>query len=299
MNINYDNGGWSFFDNEKQSRMNKLAVEYYKTKSPKVFAAAAKLYIDCRKNIAITGKFAEFYKASNADDREDIVGIISEVFVKTFRKYDPEKSSKYCPYFRTQINYALNDRYKKYTDDFPLVSAIKNDDGDEKKTSEPPVIPKDIEESLLIAEGFIYLILRFYEFNKENKGNQERYVYFKDFYTGDIIEWTRISGDSIILRQFVKNESTILQSINNAFVDYIMFNKPRSLYEIKTFNMKHYSDINLESSKLKGEIVLPPPNVLFAAFQGISSAAVKKRLAIYNQYRKLIFKDIISSHKER
>lgn len=298
MNINYDNGGWSFFDNEKQSQLNKLAVEYYETKAPKIFDAAAKLYIDCRKNIASTGKFAEFYKESNADDREDIVGIISEVFVKTFEKYNPEKSSKYCPYFRTQVNYALNDKYNKCTDDFPLVPIIQNGDGDEGEPPEPPVFLENIEESLLIAEGFIYLILRFFEFNKDNEGNQKRYIYFKDFYTGDIIEQTRILGDSIILRQFVKNESTILQSINDTFVDYIMFNAPRSLYEIKTFNMKHYSNINLESSKLKGEIMLPPPNVLYAAFQGVSDVAVKKRLAIYNQYRELVFKDVISEEKE-
>lgn len=298
MNYNYDNGGWSLFDDEKQSQMNKLADEYYQTKSPKVFDAAAKLYIDCRKNIASTGKFAEFYKGSNAEDREDIVGIISEVFVKTFGEYNPEKSSKYCPYFRMHINFALNDKYKEHIDDFPLVPVITDEDGEKPKSPEPPVPPENIEESLLIAEGFIYLILRFYEFNKDNKANQERYIYFKDFYTGDIIEWTRISGDSVLLRQFVKNESTILRSINISFVDYIMFNNPRSLYELKTFNMKHYSDINLETSKLKGEISFPPPNALYAAFQHISNVAVGKRLANYNQYRKLVFKDIISAEKE-
>lgn len=287
-----ENGGWIFFDDEKQSRMNELAIEYHKTKSIRIYETAAKLFFDSRRNIAATGRYARFYKDSSYADREEIVSIVSEIFCKTFIEYDPERNPEYCPYFRRYVTFKLNEMYKERVEAGMYLDYIyESDDDGQSEEIDIPVPPRDILISIMIAEGFINLMLKFFKYHNDNKKNQIRYIYFRNFYTSDIIQVIRMDN-SIILRSLKKNEGTVIQSMNDKLVDYVMFDSPKNFAEIFASEMKSYSDINLESAKLKGPIELPLPQVVYSAFMDVSTVAVNKHFMNYKEYRKIFFEDL-------
>lgn len=133
---------------------------------------------------------------------------------------------------------------------------------------------------------FFSCIMQFYNHQDMTKSkNQNALTYFKTFYSGDIIGFSRTADFLCFLHKY---EQLITKSYNTDFIDYILKNQPRTIDEMVSANVKIYGELNnnqVPADKLQKEIKIPLEQIIYAYFFNISKPAVTKQFDKYKKFK--------------
>lgn len=194
---------------------------------------------------------------------------------KTFgRKPNPEtEPEKYDVWQKKLYTENIDDHYDLEDESFDLETITE---ADETKN----------EQDTLISL-FFGCIMQFYSHQDMTKSkNQNELTYFKTFYSGDIIGFSRTDDFLCFLHKY---EQVITKSYNADFIDYILKNHPRTIDEIVSAKLKLYSELNdsrIPADKLQKEIKIPIEQIIYAYFFNISKPAVTKQIDKYVNFKK-------------
>ncbi len=170
-----------------------------------------------------------------------------------------------------------------YAEDIDDHYNLKDDFFDVETISEAKET-KNEQDSLIGL--FFSCIMQFYTHQDMTKGkNQNALTYFRTFYSGDIINFSRTVDFLSFLHKY---EQLITKSYNSDFIDYILKNQPRTIDEIVAASVKKYGELKdrqIPADKLEKEIKIPLEQIIYAYFFNISKPAVTKQYDKYEKFK--------------
>ena len=292
--------------------LNNLALSYYTCNNvqdkKRIFEKACAVFLNALPNITKSKSLKNLHSAPNC------AGIVEDVctdtFLECFQNYVPnynnDSTISFMAYFYKMAYYSALDNIEKtfgrkpnsetepekydiwkkrvYAEDIDNHYDLKDEDFDVEAIPEAEETKN--EQDTLIG-SFFGCIMQFYNHQDMTKAkNQNALAYFKTFYSGDIINFSRTDDFLSFLHKY---EQVITTSYNADFIDYILKNQPRSIAEIVYAKVKIYGELNnnqVPADKLQKEIKIPLEQIVYAYFFNISKPAVTKQIDKYINFKK-------------
>lgn len=292
--------------------LNDLALRYYNctdaNEKALIFEKACIVFLNPRFDIIASSK-----RLKNLHDilkcAEIVEDACMDTFLKCFQNYVPNYNNgstiPFMAYFYKMAYYSALDSIEKTFGRKPDADTepekykawkkkLNSEDSDEhydlKDASFDMETISEAEETKKEQEALIGLffgcIMQFYSHQDMTKSkNQNALSYFKTFYSGDIINFSRTAYFLCFLHKY---EQLITKSYNTDFIDYILKNQPRTIDEIVTASVKKYGDLKdkpIPADKLEKEIKIPLEQIIYAYFFNISKPAVTKQFDKYEKFK--------------
>ncbi len=294
--------------------LNDLALRYYNCtdaqEKKRIFEKACAVFLKGLDKNDIIENSKSLKKLHDIPNCAEIVeDACTDTFLKCFQNYVPDYNNDstilFMAYFYKMAHYsALNSIEKTfgrkpnseaepekyeiwknrfYAEDIANHYDIKDASFDIETISEAEQT-KNEQEALIGL--FFGCIMQFYSHQDMTKGkNQNALTYFKTFYSGDIINFSRSTEFLCFLHKY---EQLITKSYNTDFIDYILKNQPRAINEIVSAKPRLYSELNkveIPTDKLQKEIKIPLEQIIYAYFFNISKPAVTKQYDKYEKFK--------------
>lgn len=294
--------------------LNELALRYYNCtdaqEKKRIFEKACAVFLKGLEKNDIIENSKSLKKLHDIPNCAEIVkDVCTDSFLKCFQNYVPDyKNDSIIPFmayfYKTAYFSALNqiqkeygrkpneetepekyDAWKKrfYNEDIADHYDLEDKFSDVRLISEAKEIRNEQEALIGLFFG---CIMQFYSHQDMTKSkNQNALTYFKTFYSGDIINFSRSTEFLCFLHKY---EQLITKSYNTDFIDYILKNQPRAIDEIVSTKPKLYSELKnnqVPAEKLQKEIKIPLEQIIYAYFFNISKPAVTKQFDKYEKFK--------------
>lgn len=291
--------------------LNDLALSYNNCNNVpdknRTFEKACALFLKVLPDIANSKRLKRLHSTPRCS--EIVEDACTDAFLKCFQNYEPNYNndsniSFMACFYETAYYSALNqiqkeygrkpdeeaepekyDAWKKsfYAEDIDDHYDLEDKSSDVKLISEAEEIRNE-QDSLIGL--FFGCIMQFYSHQDMTKSkNQNALTYFRTFYSGDIIAFSRTEDFLCFLHKY---EQLITKSYNTDFIDYVLKNQPRTINEIVSAKPRLYSELNkaeIPADKLPKEIKIPLEQIIYAYFFNISKPAVTKQFDKYEKFK--------------
>ncbi len=213
----------------------------------------------------------------NKDTLSYIKGIISDLFTDLLFKYDYERSENFYTFLISSFFNKLRDE-RKHDNSIKIrfVYLDANDSNDMDETSnvkrEIPVGEDDssnpatavnlmeIEKNARIA--MISTVLNFYDHNKGKSANEQRFSYYKIFFTEKMIE--RITDTNSV---GCFNSAEVYNISDKNYVRFISYSEYKKIEDILNIRYKLYSEVIDGYDKEDKRINVPCENVIIQQYR--------------------------------